>query len=207
MAAVHESLNPWGFVRLMARPSKAGDHLASAAPQAHEVVLRLVLPLSLLPPVLAYIGGATFGWRLGGGDPLYVSAGGLALISLGYFAALVAGFLSTALIASWMAGTYGARREFGAHLAFVAFIGMPVIFASVAHLVPHVFVNMILLIPALIWSLYLLYRCLPGALGTTPEQAVLMASSLVAYLLVAFVSLLGITVALWSGGIGPALGV
>lgn len=191
----------------MARPSEACERLASAAPETHEVIFRLVLPLSLLPPVLAYIGGATFGWRLGGGEPLYVSAGGLTLISLGYFAALIAGFLSTALVAAWMAGTYGVRRKFGAHLAFVAYVGMPVILASAAHLVPHAFVNMVLLIPALIWSLYLLYRCLPEALGTSPEQGVLMASSMVAYLLVAFVSLLGITVVLWSGGVGPALGV
>ena len=72
---------------------------------------------------------------------------------------------------------------------------------------PHVFINMLVLIPALIWSLYLLYRGLPEALGIPPERGMLMASALVVYLMVAFVSLLGITVALWSGGIGPAIGV
>ena len=200
-------LSPWRLARLTVRPSEAGEHLAAATPEAHDVILRLVLPLSIVPPALAWIGGATFGWRLGGGEPLYIPAGGLALISLAYFVALVTGFVSTALVASWMAGTYGARREFGAHLAFVALVGMPAILASVAHLAPHAFVNMLLLIPALIWSLYLLYRCLPAALGTTPEQGILMASSVVAYVLVAFVSLLGITVVLWSGGIGPSLGV
>lgn len=207
VVAIRESLSPWHFAGLMARPSTACDRLAGAAPEVHDVILRVVLPVSIVPPVLAYIGGATFGWRLGGGEPLYIPAGGLALISLGYFVALVTGFVSTALVASWMAGTYGARREFGAHLAFVALVGMPAILASVAHLAPHAFVNMLLLIPGLIWSLYLLYRCLPAILGTTPEQGILMASSLVAYVLVAFVSLLGITVVLWSGGIGPALGV
>ena len=35
----------------------------------------------------------------------------------------------------------------------------------------------------------------------------LMASSLVGYLLVAAVSLLGITVVLWGQGIGPRLGI
>ena len=207
MVATRNSLSPWRFAGLMARPEQACDRLAGAAPEAHDVILRLVLPLSIVPPALAYIGGATFGWRLGGGEPLYIPADGLALISLAYFVALVTGFVSTALVASWMAGTYGARREFGAHLAFVALVGMPAILASVAHLAPHAFVNMLLLIPALIWSLYLLYRCLPPVLGTTPEQGILMASSLVAYVLVAFVSLLGITVVLWTGGIGPSLGV
>ena len=207
MAAIRNSLSPWHFAGLMARPSRACDRLAGPAPEVHDVILRVVLPLSIVPPVLAYVGGATFGWRLGGGEPLYIPSGGLVLISLAYFVALVTGFVSTALVASWMAGTYGARREFGAHLAFVALVGVPAIVASLAHLAPHAFVNMLLLIPALIWSLYLLYRCLPAALGTSPERGMLMASSLVAYVLVAFVSLLGITVVLWSGGIGPALGV
>jgi hypothetical protein len=34
----------------------------------------------------------------------------------------------------------------------------------------------------------------------------LMASALIAYLLVGLVSLLGLTVALWGNGIGPSLG-
>ncbi len=197
----------WQLVRLALHPSAACEQLSAAALETHDVLLRLVIPLSVVPPLLAFAGGATLGWSLGGGEPLQVSTGGLVLISLAYFAALITGFSSTALVASWMAETYSARRDFGAHLTFVALVGMPVILASVAHLAPHAFVNMALLIPALIWSLYLLYRCLPAILGTTPEQGILMASSLVAYLLVAFVSLLGITVVLWSGGIGPALGV
>ena len=200
-------LTPWHFARLITRPAEAGASLAAGAPETHAVLLRLVIPLSIIPPLFAYIGGATFGWQLGGGEPLHIPPSGLVLISLAYFVALIAGFLSTAVVACWMAGTYGARREFGSHLSFVVLVGMPVILASLGHLVPHVFINMLLLIPALVWSLYLLYRCLPVALGTSPERGMLMASSLVAYLLVASVSLLGISVVLWSGGIGPNLGV
>jgi hypothetical protein len=62
-------------------------------------------------------------------------------------------------------------------------------------------------VPALIWSLYLLYWGLPIALKVSPERGMLMASSLVAYLLVAAVSLLGLTVVLWTHGIGPRVWV
>lgn len=199
--------SPWSLLRLLKRPSDVGDGLSSPAGGVQAVLLRIVIPLSIVPPLFAYIGGSTLGWRLGADEPLRMAAGDLTLISFGYFLALIVGFLSTAAVSVWMSGTYGARRDFGSHLAFVAFVGMPVILASVAHLVPHAFVNMAVLIPALIWSLYLLYRCLPEVLGTSREQGMLMASALVGYLLVAFVSLLGITVVLWSRGMGPALGV
>lgn len=195
------------FLRLMTQPMDVFRALSASAPEGHWIFFRLILPLSLIPPVLAYVGGAAFGWRLGGGTPLMMPASSLTLISLAYFLALVAGFVSTAVVSSWMAGTYGARREFGAHLALVAMVSVPVILASVAHLAPHVFINMLILIPALMWSLYLLYKGLPEALGIPPERGMLMASALVCYLLVALVSLLGVTVALWSGGIGPAIGV
>jgi len=57
------------------------------------------------------------------------------------------------------------------------------------------------------WSMYLLYSGLPVILKISPERGMLMASALIGYLLVALVSLLGLTVALWSGGMGPSLGV
>ena len=199
--------SPWRLLQLLVRPSDVGDDLSGRTGDVQAVLLRLVIPLSAVPPLFAYIGGSTLGWRLGADEPLQISPGGLVLVSFGYFLALITGFLGTAAAAVWMSGTYGGRRDFGTHLAFVAFVGMPVILASVAHLLPHAFVNMIVFIPAAIWSLYLLYRTLPRVLGTSEEQGMLMASALVGFLLVAFVSLLGITVVLWSGGMGPALGV
>ena len=78
---------------------------------------------------------------------------------------------------------------------------------SVFHLFPHVFINILVLIPAVMWSMYLLYKGLPIVLKISPERGMLMASALIGYLLVAVVSLLGLTVALWSRGMGPSIGV
>jgi len=44
-------------------------------------------------------------------------------------------------------------------------------------------------------------------MGIPPERGMLMSSSLVSWLLVAFVSLLGLTMGLWANGLGPNLGV
>ena len=194
--------------RLMTQPMAVFKALSERAPEGHRVFFQLILPLSLIPPVLAYVGGATFGWRLGGGEPLMMPARSLTLISLAYFFALIFGLVSSAAVSSWM-GRHLWRKAGVRHPSGARGHGgpRPVILASVAHLAPHVFVNMLVLIPALIWSLYLLYRGLPEALGIPPERGMLMASALAGYLLVALVSLLGITVALWSGGIGPAIGV
>ena len=106
-----------------------------------------------------------------------------------------------------MASTYRADVSLGAHFALMAVVGAPLTMGSVMHLYPHVFLNVVVLVPALIWSMYLLYTGLPVVLKTDPERGMLMASAIIGYLLVALVTLLGLTVMLWSYGIGPRIGI
>ena len=163
------------------------------------------ISILLLPPLFAYFGTLKFGWRLGV-EPVYLPQSTVLAISMAYFGALLFGFLSSALIARWMAATYDASQSFGRCLALMAIVGAPLAVGSVIHLYPHAFLNVLVLVPVLIWSMYLLYRGLPIVLATGPNRGMLMASALIAYLLVGLVSLLGLTVALWGNGIGPSLG-
>ena len=123
-----------------------------------------------------------------------------------YFAALMLGFLSSAVIARWMAATYDASQSLGRCLALMAIVCAPLAVGSIAHLYPNAVLNVLVLVPVLIWCVFLLYRGLPVVLGTGPNRGMLMASALIAYLMVAVVSLLGVTVALWGSGIGPRIG-
>ena len=192
---------------LFFKPSLAFQALAKIYPSPAGVMIKAALWLGILPPLFAYIGTMKYGWRLGTTQPLFFSHRILLLISVAYFLALLFGFLSSAVISQWMATTYGARRPLGIHLALIAMVGAPLALGSVIHLYPHMFINILVLVPAVMWSMYLLYRGLPIVLHTTPERGMLMASSLIGYLLVALVSLLGITVVLWINGLGPAMSV
>jgi hypothetical protein len=161
----------------------------------------------LLPPLFAGIGGVLFGWRLGASEPLVLEIEQAVIISFLYLLSLCFGFFSTVVIARWMGKTYGADAPLSVYFAFFTVICAPLSVASVAHLFPHVFFNILVLIPALIWCMNLLYRGLPVALQIPPERGMLMSSALVAWLLVAAVSLLGISTGLWTAGIGPAIRV
>jgi len=200
-------ISSWLVFRLLFQPSATFRELSEVRPQPHSVFFRYIIWLAALPPFFAFVGASSFGWRLGAAEPLFLPSGELLLVSIAYFFALLIGFVSTALVAQWMAATYGARLSLGTHFALVTIIAAPLVVGSVIHLFPHVFVNVAVLIPALIWSMFLLYRGLPIVLRISPERGMLMASALIGYLLVAAVSLLGLTVALWGSGIGPSLGV
>ncbi|MBK9428033.1 MAG: DUF1282 family protein [Gammaproteobacteria bacterium] len=161
--------------------------------------------LLLLPPVCAAVGGVVFGWRLGTSEPLYLDTGQTITVSLLYLLALCFGFFSTVLLARWMGRTYGATAPLEVYVAFFTVVSAPLAVASLAHLFPHVFFNILGMIPALIWSMTLLYRGLPAVLHIPPERGMLMSSALVGWLLVAAVSLLGISAGLWTAGLGPAI--
>lgn len=195
------------LVRSLYQPLDAFEELSRVNLSPVGVLFRYSLWLLVLPPLFSLIGAANFGWRLGAEEPLRMSMNTLLLVSVGYLMVLLFGLVSTALISRWMATTYGANTSLGRHMALITIVGEPLAIASMAHLFPDVFVNVLVLIPTMIWSMYLLYKGIPIVLETPPERGMLMASALVGWLLVAAVSLLGISMALWTLGVGPLLGV
>lgn len=190
------------FGAVLVRPGKAIMSISAEPPSGAAAFFGAALWLGVLPPLFAGIGTTVFGWRLGV-EPLFLPADTVVTISLAYFALLLFGFVSTAVVARWMAQTYGADASWGRSFSLVTLVGAPLAVGSIVHLYPNAFINVLVLVPTLIWSMYLLYRGLPAIMKTDPGRGMLMASSLIAYLLVSWVTLLGITAVLWSHGIGP----
>ena len=190
------------FGAVLVDPQRAIADIGAHPPSSARAFFGAAIWFGLCPPVFAYFGTTWFGWRLGVA-PLFLSPGTVLAIAAAYFALLLVGFLSTAFVARWMSATYGADGSLERCVALVTLVGAPLTVGSVVHLYPNAFVNVLVLVPTLIWSMYLLYRGLPVILKTDPGRGMLMASSLIAYLLVSWVTLLGITAVLWSLGIGP----
>ena len=187
-------------------PRLAFTAVAADPPSGTRVFFGTALWLALCPPIFAYVGTTLFGWRLGV-EPMLLAPGTVLAISAAYFALLLVGLLSAAFVAHWMAGTYGADTSFAHSLALITLVAVPLAIGSVVHLYPNAFFNVMVLVPTLIWSMYLLYRGLPLVLKTDPARGMLMASALIAYLLVSWVTLLGITAVLWSFGLGPRVAI
>jgi hypothetical protein len=202
-----KSTNHPSILKALIAPAETFTALAKSVPSPTTIFTRYTLWLLLLPPVFSWVGAFVFGWRLGAEQPVRFTTTTLTYISVAYFLVLVFGFVTTSLISRWMASTYGAKDSLGLHYALVTIVSAPLAVASLAHLFPHVFLNVLVLIPSIIWSMYLLYTGIPVVLTIPPERGMLMASALVAWLLVAAVSLLGLTMGLWVHNLGPPLAV
>jgi len=189
-------------LRALYQPKEVCAQLVAEDSPPILALFRYPLLLMLLPPLFAFVGATLFGWRLGAAEPLYLDLTSRIVVSFAYFLAICFGFVTSVVISMWMASTYGANRSAEAHIALLTVVSAPLALASVIHLYPHVFINVLVMIPAISWSMALLYRTLPAVLDTPPKRGMLMASSIVAWLLVGAVSLLGMTAMLWSLGIG-----
>lgn len=177
---------------------------ASPPPLAH--TLLHVAWMGLIPPVCAFVGGTNFGWHLGVGAPVMVSSDILFVVSVLYYVLLLGGFVATAMLMRWMAPTYRARKDFTAHAALLAACGAPLMLGGFAHLYPQLGFNLILLAPAMIWSVSLLYYGLPPALQTDVDSGMLMATAMLGVFFVAANMLMILSVMLWTLGVGPDIG-
>ena len=70
-------------------------------------------------------------------------------------------------------------------------------------LYPILWLNFLIGLPALAYSVYLLYTGVPILMRVEPERGFLFSSAVLAVGLVALVSLLAVTVLLWGSGFGP----
>ena len=163
--------------------------------------------LTLIPPVFLFLGTYSFGWHVGAEHPIHLQLAELILVCLAYYLLLFAGMMGLALASRWMAPTYSCTLDLGAHLSVIVGSAAPLFLGSIAHLFPHVIFNTLVFIPVLLWSMFLLYRAVPVMLNTDPQRGMLHASSLVGVVLISAVSLLGISVVLWTIGFGPNIGV
>ena len=153
-----KGFSPLLLLRLVFTPTAVFQSLADVNPSPMLVFLRISLWFGLMPPIFSYLGAMKYGWKLGTTEPLQFSNDTLLTISIAYFVALLIGFVSTAIVSRWMADTYGARHSFGIHLAMISIVGAPIAVGSIIHLYPDVFINILVLVPAILWSMYLLYK-------------------------------------------------
>ena len=191
---------------LLMRPQRLFSAIANHPLSTTKVFFGYALWLGLLPPVSAYLGVSRLGWQLGIGEAVVVEPSINLTIAILYYLVLLTGFFVASYLLYWMTPTYGGKANFARCASFIAIIGTPLMLGGLLHLYPSLPLNLLCLLPALIWSTYLLYTGLPVAFAMEPARSFLMASSILAVFFVATVSIAGLTMMFWVLGIGPNIG-
>ena len=158
-----------------------------------------VAVLALIPVVCGYIGTVKVGWTIGNDELVRLSPdSGLILCSLSYVALLVSIFILGKLI-DWIGKTYGAdideKHPRGMSLASYAMT--PLFLAGAVAIYPSITLNMLVVLAAMAYTVYLIYTGVPVLMHISAERGFLFASSIITMVLVTLVGVRVATVIIW----------
>ncbi len=169
-----------------------------------ECYARYVIPLSLITAISAYIGTTMVGWRIGGADTVTLTPGsGFKLSALTFIAMIVVVYVLARTI-FWMAATYDSEKSLQQCFSLAAFSALPLYLIGITLIYPVPWFIYLAGLPALGYSVALLYTGVPVMMEVNKEQGFLFSSAILAFGLVSLVGLIIVTVSLWGFGIGPS---
>lgn len=189
---------------LMARPALQWQRVAAlpAAPLTRLLLYPAVL--ALLPAVAWYYGTSRVGWRIGGGEAIRLTAESAFQLCTLFYLAMLACIAAVGYFIHWMAETYGSESSIVRGIVVAGLTFTPVFLFGLAGFYPLLWIDLLLGVVAVSWSIYLLYVGIPIMMNISPERGFLFSTAVVGVGLVILVSLMVSTVILWDLGVGPA---
>jgi hypothetical protein len=162
-----------------------------------------VFLLALIPAISGYIGTTQVGWRIGVGDPIRITGDSALSIAVIYYLALLVGVFSIGWVIHLLGKAYEVVKPLPLCIALAAYTATPLFLIGIMQVYPVLWLNMLLGLPALAYTVYLLYSGLPIMMEIPTERGFLYSSAVLAVGLVALVSMLAMTALLWGMGLQP----
>ncbi len=162
-----------------------------------------VLFLAAIPAVAGLIGTSQVGWSVAGDTPVKLEFYSALQISIAFYFSMLVTVFAIGKMIHWMGQTYGAAQPLPQCIALAAYAATPLFLVGLMLFYPIPWLDFLVGIVALSYTVYLLYLGLPVMMEVDVDKGFLFSSAVLAVGLVALVGLLGATVILWSAGIGP----
>ncbi len=162
------------------------------------------LILAAIPAVSAYIGSTQVGWTIGSSDTIYKLTSESALfLCILFYGAMITGIVILGKFIDFLSITYQEEDHTPRGIALATYTTTPLFICGLVALYPVLWLDMIIGLIAIAYSVYLLYEGIPILMNIPKERGFIFASAVVTVGLVMFVGLLAITVIIWAVGIGP----
>ena len=186
---------------IMLHPSNTWRQIAEELQGFGRPLVHTLL-FALIPAICWYYGVTQVGWHLGE-QAQKLTPESAAFICLLFYLAMVSGVLFLGYMIHWMASTYGADSSWAKGTTLVAYTATPFFVGGLLGLYPALWLDLLIGLGIVTYSVYLLYAGIPRVMKVSPERGFLFASAVIAVSLVALVALMGATVILWDFGVEP----
>lgn len=166
--------------------------------------LTLVIILGAIAPVCGFIGTTMVGWSIGNGPVIKLTSSSAILIAILFYLAILISVFAIGCMIKWMGDTYGFTRSLARCVQLSAMVAAPLMLLGIFLLFSEVWIIYLIGLPALMYSVYLLYSGVPIMLDIPKEKGFLLSSAILAVGLVTLVGLLASTAILWGMGVAPS---
>ena len=190
----------WG---LFLQPKKEWNSIKKERCTIGKCLYSHVLILAAIPAIAGYFGTTQTGWSFGGFEVHRLTTQSALQIAVFTYLTMLVAVFSLGGAIHWMGQTYGSRNTLPQAIALAAYAATPLWLVGFFFLYPVLWFNMLIGLPALAYTVYLLYSGVPVMMSVSKERGFLFASAVLAVGLVMLVAVLAAMAMLWSMGIGP----
>ncbi len=190
-------------VGLFLNPTRQWEKVRDKEVTVTGVVFGHTAILGLISPICAYFGTTKVGWTIGYSEVVRLTSASALSISIIYYITIVVGVIMLGALIRWMSKTYGSDESLAKCVSLASLPATPIFLVGFVQLYPVLWINYLVGLPALAYSIYLLYSGTRIVMKLSREHAFLMASAILVACLVALVAVLASTVTLWEFGFEP----
>jgi len=190
----------WG---LLAHPREEWQAIRDERCSVGKCFCSHVLLLAAVPVIAGFVGTTQVGWQVGTREAVRLTVASAAPIAVLSFLTLLVAVVSIGKMIHWMGQTYDANVPLAQCIALAAYTATPLFLVGAVLFYPALWLNLVLGLPALAYTVYLLYLGVPIMMEISPERGFLFSSAVLAVGLVTLVAVLAATVLLWGLGFGP----
>ena len=190
---------------LLVKPSAQWRTIAKLPDSSFRTLLLYPCLFALLPAVAWFYGTSQVGWTVGEGDEVIkLTAQSARQITVLFYIAMLASVAIIGYFVHWMSDTYGAASTLTKGIVITGLTCTPLFLAGLVGFYPLLWIDLLIGVVAISWSVYLLYLGIPIVMDIPEERGFLFASAIVGVAMVIFICIMVGSVIVWDMGAAPS---
>jgi len=192
-------------IGLLVKPSSQWRSIAELPEKSLNTLVLYPAIMAILPAVAWFYGTSRVGWTVGDStDTIKLTVESARQISILFYLAMIACVACIGYFIHWMSHTYGAESTIAKGVVIAGLTATPLFISGLVGFYPLLWLDLLIGVGAVSWSVYLLYLGIPIVMDIPEERGFLFSSAVLAIALVILICLMVGSVILWDFGAAPA---
>ena len=185
------------ITRLLSKQEPGSTETESPPAAPIEIIVHTAV-LSLIPTVCGYIATAHIGWDIGVSDPFTLPTGIALMIAIAAFISFNVGVYAMGFAIYWLAQTFDVKPDPVRCIELAILTSAPLFLTGLMALYPVLYIDVIVGMFALAFSLYLLYVGVPLYMRIPKETGFIYSTWIASLGLIMLVVFMGLSVFIFS---------